>query len=238
MSLSIIIPCYNEASRKGYSFRGRITLLLKYMYKFSGIDDFELIFIDDGSNDRTKVEIDELTSICREIKCVSYNKNRGKGYAIKRGILKASKDYVLLMDADLAVDLRYINMFYNHRDDYDCIIGIRNKRHSFISRKVLSILSDFCMHNLLKLPIDDTQCGFKLIKSDIIKRFSLEYQVCFSWLFDAEFLVYVKQNKYALKSITVDWNNSDSTKVKLFGGTLSSCFELLTILSRYRYYKE
>ena len=66
----------------------------------------------------------------------------------------------------------------------------------------------------------------------------LKYQVFFSWLFDAEFLVYIKQNKYALKSITVDWNNSNSTKVKLFRGTLSSCFELLTILSRYGYYKE
>lgn len=239
MSLSIVIPCYNEASRSGVSLSERIYFLCNYLY--STFEDFEVVLVSDGSKDDTERVIKRLSDEIKNIVSECYKENRGKGYAIKRGVYLATKDIILIMDADLSTNIEYIKTFYNilkEFEDVDSVVGIRNYTYNSSARCLLSSLSHFCMKHILKLNIKDTQCGFKMIRSPILKSFSLKYQTCDNWLFDAELLVFLRENNYNVRSEGVDWVNNEDSRVHIFSGALSSCLELFRIFRSRKHYKE
>lgn len=238
MGLSIVIPCYNEVSRVGYSLENRIESVITSLgVLFDDEYDYEIILVSDGSTDTTGSVILDLSYKYPFVVPVLRDKNKGKGYSIKEGVLKASKEFILIMDADLSTDLKHINSFYNSIKDYDSVIGIRSDKYNTRSRRLLSVLSHFCMTKILKLDVKDTQCGFKMIKSDILKEFCTKFQTCDRWLFDAELLVFLKQNNFNVLSENVHWENSSDSRVTLFGGTLTSCFELLRISGHIKDYR-
>ena len=238
MGLSIVIPCYNEVSRVGFSLENRIESVITSLgVLFDDEYDYEIILVSDGSTDTTGSVISDLSYKYPFVVPVLSKKNKGKGYSIKEGVLKASKDFILIMDADLSTDLKHINSFYNSIKDYDSVIGIRSDKYNTRSRRLLSVLSHFCMTKILKLDVKDTQCGFKMIKSDILKEFCTKFQTCDRWLFDAELLVFLKQNNFNVLSENVHWENSSDSRVTLFGGTLRSCLELLRISGHNKDYR-
>lgn len=238
MGLSIVIPCYNEVSRVGFSLENRIESVITSLgVLFDDEYDYEIILVSDGSTDTTDLVILDLSYKYPFVVPVLNDKNRGKGHSIKEGVSKASKEFILIMDADLSTDLKHINSFYNSMKDYDSIIGIRSDKYNTKSRMLLSILSHLCMTKILKLDVKDTQCGFKMVKSEILKEFCTSFQTCDRWLFDAELLVFLKQNNFKVLSENVHWENSSDSRVTLFGGTLTSCFELLRISRHIKDYR-
>ena len=237
MSLSVVIPCYNEESRKGLSFSERLDLVADYLK--TNISDYELILVSDGSTDYTESIIRSFAISNNNIKICCYKDNRGNGYAIKRGVCLSIKSFILIMDADLSTDLSHISSFYNliSSSNLEAVVGSRENAYKSSVRKGLSKLSHFCMKNILKLDLDDTQCGFKMCKSIILEDFVLKYQTCNNWLFDAEFLVFLKENKYRVTSEVVSWVNNEDSRVIVFSGVLTSTFELLRIFLKKSYYK-
>lgn len=234
MELSIVIPCYNEASRVGTSLSDRVYILCNYL--FSEGFDFELILVSDGSDDGTYAVIEKLSRELDFIKGVGYTVNKGKGYAIKKGVEEVSKSVTLIMDADFSVDIKNIGYFYSRLGKV--VIGARKSTYEIgTSRDIVSSLSKFCMRRILGLKENDTQCGFKLIKSTIIKSFCSNYQTCDKWLFDAELLVFLHQNNIQVKSVDVDWGNSSDTRVKLSKGVVTSTIELLRIFVHKKHYR-
>ena len=97
--LSVIIPVYNESSRIN-----RLKKVIDYCEKH--ISDFEIIIVDDGSTDNT---LEQINKMSEKIKIVHYDKNKGKGYAVRTGIKKSSRDNVLFMDIDLSTSLKEKN---------------------------------------------------------------------------------------------------------------------------------
>ena len=235
--LSVVVPCYNEISREGFSFINRVEYLVADLFMEFDDNEYEIILVSDGSTDGTDMQIIDLSYRYSFVKSVVYTKNRGKGYAIKRGVLRANGDVILIMDADLSTDISNIKPFYNKIDVYDGVIGIRSVGYNTNARRVLSTLSHFCMTRVLHLHVKDTQCGFKMFKADIIKKFCTDFQTCDKWLFDAELLVFLEQNRFKVRSELVEWNNSEDSRVKVFGGTLTSCFELLRISRHIKDYR-
>ena len=112
-SISIVFPCYNEANR--------LKILLRILKNFKKriINNFEIIFVNDGSSDDTfeilKNYKNRNTKLYKKIKIISYQDNKGKGYALKEGIKIAKLDWILTIDTDISVSINQLNNWLKHK---------------------------------------------------------------------------------------------------------------------------
>ena len=171
MKISVIIPCFNE-----HKTINTILDKLKNLSNFSK----EIIIVDDFSNDGTK-EILQKIENSDEIKTIFNEKNFGKGYCIKKGIVEASGDIIIIQDADLEYDPTDIPKLINpiKNGDADVVYGSRftgsdEKRVLFywhsLGNKFLTTLSNMFSN----LNLTDMECCYKAFKSEIIKNITLK----------------------------------------------------------------
>ena len=217
--LSIIVPAYNEETRLGDSI-GKILAYLK-----QGNPNGELIVVDDGSNDKTFEVAERACSVFPEIKSqvIRYETNRGKGYAVKTGLLAATADIALFSDADLSTPIEETPKLIEpiRRGDFDVTFGSRALDRSLIGthqpwrREQGGKVFNFIVKTLTGLPFWDTQCGFKAF--DMTKfRPLLDVMQIERFGFDVEFLYVANYRGLKLKEIPVRWNHCDGTKVSVF----------------------
>ena len=153
VELSIVIPAYNESLRIGQS-------LEKIHAYFSG-SSFEILVVDDGSQDRTINVVNKLG--LEEVKIVSYGQNQGKGYAVQQGVLNSKGKYVLLTDADLSTPIEYYAQLKAEVEKHPLVIGSRGMKDSLVSNQILRVWLGKTGNKLIQLilpGIKDTQCGF------------------------------------------------------------------------------
>lgn len=209
MFLSIVIPCYNEASRGSLEDR-----LDSIRLAFCS-EDYEVIIVDDCSKDNSyKVISDYIKrNNLSDWSVVTSEKNGGKGVALRKGFALAGGSYTLMMDADLSVDLKVVpSLLESVRKDV-CIIGNRylddskivNNR-SFL-RKLLSKIARWLIGASFKLGVSDTQCGFKLFPTDKLKRCTS--YVGDGWLYDVELLYCMRVQGVSIKELPVRWVNME-----------------------------
>ncbi|MDR0935014.1 MAG: glycosyltransferase family 2 protein [Erysipelotrichaceae bacterium] len=212
MKLSIIIPCYNEAKSIKENVIERV---IPYLKKINL--NYELILVNDGSKDNTANVINSIPDILS----LSYEKNRGKGGAIKYGIEHASGDYVLFMDADLSTDLSAIDELIPLIGKYDLIIGSRHLKNSKMPvkqpliRRFIGKMCRILVNMNFGFHLKDTQCGFKAIELEKAK-FIASKQVVEGFAFDVEYLYIAVLNKWTIKEIPVIWRNDRSSTVSIF----------------------
>ena len=229
MDLSVIIPCYNEDSRGNFADRlGRVSNFLNG----SGLS-YEVILVNDGSIDNTQRTITNACHVLKNFNSICLSENKGKGYAIRRGIKDSHGDYILYMDADLSTPLHYIEDFY-YNDYKDCIIGNRVSgkivENRSLIRKLTSFLSRFCTKLLLGLDIEDTQCGFKMIKADLLRGIEFRSD---KWLLDVELLMYLKKNGIKIEEYPVKWGSDLDSTLSTRKALIESFKELIRLM-RYR----
>lgn len=239
MKLSVVIPCYNEASRG--NFKKRIEDVLKYLKECESISSFEVICVNDGSTDDT---LNILQNFGNSIILISHN-NRGKGYSLKRGFEICTGELCLMMDADLSVPLEYIEQFYLElRENKNlALIGSRRcdgahilKEQSTIRRGIGKI-SRFITQKILGLDIIDTQCGFKMTRSKYVKEI-LGNIHSNRWLFDIELLVYLQNKNIKLVEVPVSWGTELESTLRSFNAVITSTWEILVILVTFRRQKK
>lgn len=216
ITLSIIIPAYNEAERIEYTLRS-----LEQYFKDKDFSH-EVIFVDDGSTDGTIDVIKNYQGNFPHVRVLENEKNQGKGYAVNRGMLQARGDYRLFMDADNSVDISHLDSFLSWiKNGYDVVIGSIRVDNSSVSENAgvhRRILGD-CAKVLIRIfaipDIKDTQRGFKLFSAEAaniifprqtIKRFG----------FDIELLVIAWINGLKIKELPVVWDNPSGSKVTLW----------------------
>ncbi len=231
-SLSIVVPAYNEEVRLGDSLR---TILI---YLKAENPSAELIVVDDGSTDAT-VEVAE--TVCAEFpdirtKILGYDKNRGKGYAVRKGLHKAKGDIALFSDADLSTPISELPKLVAPIDDgkYDVTFGSRAldrtliETHQSAFREQGGRLINLMIRQMSGLPFSDTQCGFKAFK---MRKFRplLDAMTINRFGFDVEFLFVAKYHKLKLKEIPVRWSHCDGTKVSAVRDTRRMFNELRQI---------
>lgn len=209
--LSIIVPCFNE-EKIIYN-----NLIKIYQFMIKQKVNFEIILINDGSKDKTELEIKKAINYLnsKRIKAFNLKKNQGKGYAVKEGVKKSSGDYVLFMDADLATDLKEITNFIKIKDKFDIIIGnrISKKAKREIFRKLSGKISYLITQLVLGLDIKDTQCGFKLFNKKSLIIF--KEQKINRWGFDFELLYLARKKGFKIKEVLVKWKEMPDSKVKV-----------------------
>lgn len=230
MDISIIIPAYNEA------FRVTKTLNSISQYFAGKSYDYEIIVVNDGSSDATKKIVENLN--IPHLTILTNQKNYGKGYSVKRGLLYAKGNYRLFVDADNATPIETTEILLEFaRQRYDIVIGSRSingarvVHYQPLHRRWLGILYSFLVHFIIDLrEIHDTQCGFKLLSQKAAEHVLSQCTIN-GWTFDVEMLVIAKRLGYKIKEVPVTWKDQPKTKVK-FWGMVEAIFDLLVIRKR------
>ena len=230
LTLSIVIPAYNEELRLPSTLDAVLAWLDGSPYS-----DAEVLVVDDGSTDGTAAVVESRMAEEPRLRLVRNPGNRGKGYAMRHGMIEAQGDWILFSDADLSAPIEELpKLFAAARDNNSAVaIGSRALDRSLIGvhqsqwRELSGIFFNHVMRLITGLPFADTQCGFKLFRRDAARRiFPLQRLDGFS--FDVEDLFVARILGIATCEVPVRWNNVEGTKVGLAHG-IASFLDLLRI---------
>ncbi len=163
--LSIVIPLYNEEENVGL-------LTTKIHDSLKGYN-YQIVYVDDYSTDRTKRVVNELND--PKIHLVALKKNYGQSLALAAGIDYAQGEFIITMDGDLQNDPSDIPQMLSFaiEDEYDVVTGIRQKRKDSLVKKIPSKIANFLVRRVTKLDIKDNGCALKVFTRDIAKDLNL-----------------------------------------------------------------
>ena len=212
--LTIVVPAYNEVERVGDSLKRMMEYFDAQTYPY------EILIVDDGSSDGTLPLVKDLAKDHEQVTALHYDGNRGKGYAVRYGILRAKGDFVLFSDADLATPIEEVeHLFTGIESGHEVAIGSRDvvgskleKRQSAL-RELGGKIFNRLVQKLAVPGIHDTQCGFKLFTRTAAKNIFSCCQVD-NFSFDVEALYLARQYGYKIAEIPVRWHHVDGSKVR------------------------
>lgn len=229
IKLSIVIPVFNEERRLPKTFDALRNFTKK---KFAPVA--EVIFVDDGSNDGTLKMIKEF-KFEFPVKLISYPQNCGKGHAVRRGMLDASGDYALMLDADMSTPLAEIEKFTLLMElGAQVIIGTRKiagakvlKHQPFLRQKMGEAYT--ALANIITgAGVSDFTCGFKCFSRDAVNKIFPVAKID-RWSYDSEILYLARLYGFAIQEVPVSWSNDENTKVRLGRDAWQSFWDLLKI---------
>jgi dolichyl-phosphate beta-glucosyltransferase len=226
--LSVIIPAHNEQDRIEKTLIDVDSYLERQQY------DYEIIVVNNNSNDRTVEIVQKLQSTTVQNARMISETIRGKGAAVKRGMMEAQGDYVVFMDADNATPISEIEKLWPFlQQGYEVVIGSRYVDPKTVKvkqpfyRVLLSRMSNFLIQFVLIPHIKDTQCGFKafqgLASKEIFRNVSI-----YGWAFDMELLAIALKLSYRIKEVPVSWEEHGGSHVPL-GAYIQSLMDLFVI---------
>ena len=231
-SLAVVMPVYNEGERIYRNLIETATQLEKFCNPDSSVcNDFRIIAVNDGSSDDSLSEVKRAVAEDSRIKVISYEKNRGKGYAVRRGMLASKSEYTAFLDSDLEIPPYLLEGYLRKAQESDADIVIGSKLHKdsqikypFI-RRIMSYGYYVFIKVLFGLKVKDTQTGIKLFKtesaSEILKNLRTS-----RFSFDLELLAIAANKGLKIEEMPVVVNFSRNKKNRSTI-RLSSIFEML-----------
>lgn len=215
MKLSIIIPAYNEADR----IVGTLTRTLAYLER----QDYpsEVIVVSDGSSDETcRVAGGFQPGGNVALKTLEYHPNRGKGYAVRYGMLKGGGDIIMFMDADYSVSIEALEKgLALIREGFDAAIASRTLsdsvvvQHQNFLRELSARLYTLIQNYHLGIRYPDTQCGFKIFTAAAARNLFARQKLD-SVIFDPEILWLAKQNGFKVAQFPVVWRHAENSRIQ------------------------
>lgn len=232
--LSIVVPAYNEQERLARS----LPLIDAYIQRQK--IETEVIVVDDGSIDGTSRVASEWLRGRRGL-VLRHAENRGKGFAVRRGILAASGRFVLMTDADLATPIeehgKLAAAVLDH--ELDVAIGSRGLPESIVEgdegpmRKIRTRVFNYLMRWMMGLSFRDTQCGFKLIDRERTRPL-IERMVVDRFAFDVELLFLCMRFGLRVREIPVVWRHDPDSRVGLLVDPMRMLVDVARVRWRYR----
>lgn len=229
-SISIVIAAFNEEKRLRPSlFKVKEYLNNQGMY-------YEIIVVDDGSTDSTHQVAAGLTQDIPHLRIISYAPNKGKGYALRKGVLLSKGEVILLTDADLSTPIEELSKLLPliYGNECDIAIGSRALALSEIIKKQPCWRQEMgkFFNKLVKVLVledfNDTQCGFKLFRGDIARSLFREARID-RFAYDVEILAIAKKRGYRMIEVPIKWVNSSESKVNPIRDSLQMFIDLLRI---------
>ncbi len=166
MKISFVIPVFNEEDS--------LAILHKEILENINSYSYEIIFIDDGSTDKSYEIIKDISGKDKNVKAIKFRRNFGKADALQAGFSYVTGDVVFTMDADLQdnpIEIpRFINEIIN---GYDLVSGWKKKRHDPLSKKIPSKIFNFITSKAVGLKLKDFNCGFKAYKAQVVKELDI-----------------------------------------------------------------
>ncbi|MBI4617789.1 MAG: glycosyltransferase family 2 protein [Planctomycetes bacterium] len=226
--ISIVIPAYNEETRLPRT----LDRLVEYFGGRKG--EWELVVVDDGSRDGTAALVERFLAGRPVGRLVRLGANRGKGGALRAGMLAARGRWILFMDADLSTPLEEMERMRPHFADHEVVSASRRIAGSEILEfqpfyrrfmgRCFTLLSNLAMLH----KVSDYTCGFKAFRADAAREIFGRGRID-GWGYDVEILFLATRLGYRLKEVPVRWKNDPQTRVRLLRATLGSFLELLQI---------
>jgi dolichyl-phosphate beta-glucosyltransferase len=212
-SISIVIPAYNEAERIGPT----IESIHNYFSKKT--QPFEILVINDGSRDNTTNIVLDWAKGIRNVTLLGSSINQGKGSSVRKGMIYAGHDLILLTDADLSTPIEEFEKLVPWiQRGYDIVIGSRGMKESEIIlrqpgyRRMMGKAFNLLVRTLIVNDFRDTQCGFKLFRHGVATRIFRASKID-GFAFDVEVLFIAKKMGYKTKEVPVRWIDSPRSRV-------------------------
>jgi dolichyl-phosphate beta-glucosyltransferase len=216
--LTIVIPAFNEAKKIEATVDEVTSFISGRGYSY------ELIIVDDGSKDDTLDIIKRYKALNSNgsIKILENNPNRGKGFVVRKGIIEATGDYILFMDADNSTRIFEIErMLPSFKEGFDIAIGSRRLKNvpgnivisQPSSRHILGEIYIYISRLFFKISVRDYNCGFKMFKNNVAKMI-FSRQRMDDWSFDLETLFLAEKYKLKIKEVPVNWKHYEGSKVR------------------------
>ncbi len=231
-SLTIVIPAYNEEARIDESLR-RVAAFLDRSKRSA-----EVIVVDDGSSDDTASKVERVAADDPRIGLLRLPRNRGKGAAVRTGMLAASGNHVLFSDADLSTPLSELaRLEAKLEQGFDIAIGSRGLRESDIQerqpfyREAMGRTFNRIVRSVLLDGFSDTQCGFKLFPRRVARRL-FGFQEIDGFAFDVEVLLLAKDLGYSIAEVPVEWYHAPNSKVSPITDSSRMLSDLLWLRGR------
>ena len=239
IKLTIVMPVYNEGERIYRNIIETLTQVERFC------PSLRLILVNDGSTDESETEIRRAMQSDKRVGLITYPDNRGKGYAVRRGMLAARSEYVAFLDADLELPPHLLNDFMKAVDGdqgsdepYDIVIGSKMHKDSQVEypgmRKVMSMGYYIFMKLLFGLKLKDTQTGIKLFRTEKVRPI-LKCMRTSRFSFDIEMMAIAEKMGLRIKEMPVvvnfSRNKDNRSKIKL-----SSIYEMVRDSFRIRMY--
>jgi len=229
--VSIVVPAYAEEHRIGPAVRA----LCSYALGFPRLR--EVLIVVEPCGDRTAEEARQAAGGNPVVRVMENAEHRGKGFAVRTGMLEASGEIVFFMDADLSVPLSFVAPFVAHLDAHpEAAAAIGNRRHpSSVIRKRQHFLRERAGRAFNRVvralglsPSKDTQCGFKAFRRaaarDIFSRARID-----GFAFDTEVLLLARKSGLRVDELPVEWTNDEETKFRPLRDGWRSLCDLLRV---------
>lgn len=225
--LSIVIPAYNEERRLPYTLEQIFSFLKEQSYTA------EVLVVENGSKDRT---FEIATGFAKRYPNLSvFQENeKGKGNAVRRGMLAAQGEYRFMCDADLSMPVADIQKFLPPAlKDVGVAIASREVEGAVrYNEPYLRHLTGRVFNNLIRMLVlpglQDTQCGFKCFRAEIAEDV-FRYLTLTGWSFDVEVLYIARQKGYSIREVPIHWYFNADTKISVIKDSWKMFLDLLTI---------
>ena len=234
MFVSVIIPAFNEAARLPSTLNATVD------YFAAREEAFEILVVDDGSTDGTAAVVSEFAARHPEhsVQRLSYGGNRGKGFAVRYGMLRAGGELRLFCDADLSTPAEEYEVVLAAMTEQNAQIGIGSRplRNSHLLvhqpwyREQLGRSFNAAVQILAVPGIKDTQCGFKIFTAEAAQAVFSRCRVD-GFAFDSEALFIARRLGYTIAEVPIRWSHKDGSKVSM----VRDGFKMLRDLSRIRW---
>lgn len=205
LSCTIVLPCYNPQAR----------WVTRVIEQYNVISTrlqvpVEIILVNDGCNPTIpQQDINMLQQAIPAFRYIDYNENKGKGYALRKGVAAAQSDIVIYTDIDFPYSVDSLVAIYDtlHNGPYDAAPGIKNERYYAkvpLVRRYISQALRFMIGVFFRIPVTDTQCGLKGFKRHVQPVFLAT--TIDRYLFDLEFIRLLYRKGYKVKPVPVSLN--------------------------------
>jgi glycosyltransferase involved in cell wall biosynthesis len=215
--LSVVVPAYNEAGRIGPTLRR----LNEYLAGSSF--SYEIIVVLDGPTDNSREILRGIPGKIGGLKIIDRATNRGKGYTVREGMLRAAGRIRLFTDADNSTDIAHFDkMIPLFKQDYDVVIASRHPKDAGGARQVVpqawykritGQAGNFIIRAVAVPGIWDTQCGFKAFRAEVAEQIFSRAKVA-GWGFDIEVLALAQAANYRIGIIPAHWINDPRSHVR------------------------
>ncbi len=225
--LSIIIPAHNEESRLPQTLTQIATFLQTQAYSA------EIVVVENGSTDRTLELARDFERRMPNLRAL-HERGRGKGLAVRRGMLEAEGEYRFICDADLSMPIAEVNRFIPPwLPDLDIAIASREAPGAIrFNEPAYRHFTGRVFNTLVRLTalpgLQDTQCGFKCFRGVVADEI-FPLQTITGWTFDVEVLYIARRRGYRIVEIPIPWYFDSHSKVRVIKDSLRMAMDLLAI---------
>mmetsp|Transcript_72704 Transcript_72704/g.168475 ORF Transcript_72704/g.168475 Transcript_72704/m.168475 type:complete len:319 (-) Transcript_72704:94-1050(-) len=244
LALSVVVPAFNEEHRLPQMLEETLTYLESRAAGGPLSFSYEVIVVDDGSTDGTFAAA--LAAHCRrstgrgELRVMRLTANRGKGFAVRAGMLVARGQLLLMADADGATSIRDIERLEQalslKGDDGGVHMAFGSRHHLKAEasakrsplRRIISLGLEFVVWVLVGRPLRDTQCGFKLFRAGVGKHLFASLH-SYGWAFDVELVIMARMLGKRIAEVPVTWVEMPGSKLNLLVGALAMLRDIVLL---------